>query len=88
MNKTIWKFPIPIKRSFELELPSNSDILYLQVQDNSPCLWIKVNPLENEKIHRHFMFIATGQAENEENLKNYIGTIMLSNSVYHLFEIK
>jgi len=86
--KAIWKYQIPLKTSFEIQMPLNSDILHLQMQNDKPCLWVKVNPYEKETELHHFVFITTGLKEEEENLKNYLGTIMFSNLVYHLFEIK
>jgi hypothetical protein len=71
-----------------VKLKGKLDILHLQIQNDIPCLWIKVNQEEKETEYHQFAFVATGQKEKEENLQNYLGTIMFSNLVYHLFEMK
>lgn len=88
MTITVWKYRLPLKNRFGIQMPLNSDILHLEMQNDIPCLWVKVNPDEKETEYHHFAFVPTGQEEDDENVQNYLGTIVFSNLVYHLFEIK
>lgn len=86
-KNVIWKYPIELGDKYKLELPAHVEILHLDVQNNLPFIWVKVNPF-NKGEKRKFITYGTGQAiEDEENLI-YIGTFTLENwLVQHLFEI-
>ena len=84
---TIWKFNFETIDSFSLDMPILSEILTVQIQNNSPCIWAKVYP-ENIKIKRYFRVFGTGHTMNELEDLEYIGTyqMMGGNLVFHLFE--
>jgi len=88
---TIFKYPIPIKDHFILELPKNAKILTVQTQRGTPKLWAMVDS-ETEKEARHFRLSGTGHPLGKDYLRiiNYIGTFQMENGglVFHLFEIK
>ncbi len=88
MKKQIWKFAINTN-SFTIKMPKGSEILTMQTQNETPCIWALVNP-ENVKELRHFEIYATGQDIHYDmaNEHKYINTFQ-SNSgslVFHLFE--
>ena len=88
MTETIWKFEIEVDDKIKIEMPKNSEILCVQVQNGKPCIWAKVIK-ENSKEIRFFTVFGTGHEIKEHNL-NYIGTFQLFEGrfVGHLFEIK
>lgn len=82
----IWKYLIPVTDEFELELPRNALVLCVQMQLDTPCIWVKFSGGEpNEK--RRFTIIGTGNPFDERGL-SYIGTFQQYNGalVWHLFE--
>ena len=44
MKKVIWKFELDHKGNQEIELPIDYEILTIQVQNETPCLWVLVDP--------------------------------------------
>lgn len=86
-NRTIWKYPLGIHHTSEIPVPEGGQILSLQLQDNTPTLWIKVNP-DAPKVFRMFLVVPTGGSfEDDENLK-YIGTVQVEQFVWHYFEVR
>lgn len=85
--KTIHKYVITPKKLL-LEMPKGAEILTVQSQHESACIWALVDseaPLED----RHFDVVGTGQPIEETGIKRkYIGTFQLGGGalVYHLFE--
>lgn len=71
--RTIWKYQIPIKDYFELELPQGAEILTVQMQYGEPQLWALVDP--NAQLEfRLFRLSGTGHPIINCHL-GYIGTI-------------
>ncbi|GAF77207.1 unnamed protein product [marine sediment metagenome] len=85
--KTIYKYPIPIKHFFNLELPRDAKILSFQTQLGIPVIWALINP-ENELIKRDFCIRGTGEPDYSEDrhIRTYLGTIQTGALVWHLFE--
>ena len=50
--KTIWKFPIAVVDTQEIEMPFNALILCVQVQHGQPCLWAEVGNLQTARSKR------------------------------------
>jgi hypothetical protein len=88
MKKQIWKFAINANR-FAVEMPKNAEILTVQVQNETPCIWALVNP-ESPKELRHFEFYGTGHDIHCDMgiERKYINTFQLDGGalVFHLFE--
>lgn len=88
--KVIWKYKINMAKedwsSPEFDIPG-CDIQYLslQMQDNFPTLWVKVNPDAPLKRHK-FRVVATGEKFDDRGLK-HLGTFQRMGFVFHLFEV-
>lgn len=88
---TIYKYPIPgraiIEESFSLDLPQGAQVLDVQVQRGSPCIWAMVNPW-NETVPRRFLLNGTGFPLDSPGELAYVGTFQMEDGtlVYHLFE--
>ena len=86
----VYKYPVPIKDYFSLELPKGAKILTVQTQRGEPQIWALVNP-GNPTETRNFRFAGTGHpiTESEKEL-NYIGTFQLQGGGFigHIFEIR
>lgn len=69
-------------------MPKGADILTVQAQDQTPCLWAMVNP-ENESDLRIIEIFGTGDPIHETGKRRrYIGTFQIKGgeSVFHVFE--
>jgi hypothetical protein len=85
MAKTIWKYKIPIQSEFTLDVPSHSKVLYFQIQDNIPHVWILVDP-DSPKESKGFHLYGTGHPL--DYFGRYIGSCLQFDGqlVWHLFE--
>ena len=83
--KTIWKYPI---ESFnqEIQMPLDTEILCVQLQNNIPTLWALVETENVKKSLARFDILTyyTGDHQINEKAK-YIGTYQLAGLVYHVF---
>lgn len=87
--KTIWKFELETTDKQIIEMPFNAEILNIQTQDETPCVWALVDPLEAVE-DRVIEIFGTGHKLLEDMGVNreYIGTYQLNNGalVFHVFE--
>jgi len=89
MKKVIYKYELEVQDIIEVTMPIGAEILDLQVQNNTPCLWALVDRSEGKEV-RKFRTIGTGHYiwDKEIPCKKYIGTYQLqSGFVFHLFEV-
>jgi len=87
--RSIWKFPLEITDLQEVLMPKGAEILTVQMQEQTLCIWAKVNPeKEFETEIRKIRIIGTGHKFNDENLK-YIGTTQMYGGglIWHVFEV-
>lgn len=87
MTKVIWKFPLETTDIQGIEMPMGADILSVQVQNKSICLWALCDP-SAEKKKRYFLIFGTGNPVPDANQK-FIGTVQMISGelVFHVFEI-
>jgi hypothetical protein len=87
----IWKFPIPspatLSGEVSIEMPAFADILSIQVQGSTPCVWAICNPV-NVKETRRFKIVPTGgPIGTDQTFLKYLSTIQLGVLVFHVFEL-
>lgn len=90
MTKQIWKFPLNPGDIMFVEIPKDAEVLSVQTQGETPCMWALVDPgVEKEK--RCFEVFGTGHSIycNMGVERRFIGTFQLSrlSMVFHLFEL-
>jgi len=87
--KKIFKYPLEIKDKQVIAMPDNAEILCVQMQAGTPCLWALVDP-EEERVNRTILTFGTGHPidEKEEDILYYIDTYQHLNGtlVFHVFE--
>jgi hypothetical protein len=85
--KTIYKYQLSITDIQSIKMPQGAEILSIQCQDNSPCVWALVDT-DNLKEDRSFLMYGTGNPVDENYKKKYIGTFMMYSGslVFHCFE--
>lgn len=86
MNR-IWKFELKVVDDQIIEMPINSEILTVQIQQEYVQLWAIVNP-ELSVEQRHIRIYGTGFPVGNTKLK-YISTFQQYNGrlVFHVFEV-
>lgn len=87
-NTTIWKFELETQQLHSIEMPEGGQVLTVQVQNEIPCIWVKVNPAKNKEV-RIFEVYGTGRVIPSEEIydRKYIGTYQSGEFVWHLFEM-
>jgi hypothetical protein len=90
MKKVIWKFTLETTDNQVIEMPIGAEILTVQMQGSTPCLWALVNP-DVVKEQRRIEIYGTGHEMRYDMRVNqkYIGTYQLAGGglVFHVFEI-
>jgi hypothetical protein len=84
--KNIYKYILKATDIQIIEMPKDSEILTVQVQNGVPCLWVKVSEcswFDNESVTIHTC--GTGNPMGE--VGPYIGTYQLDGGslVFHVF---
>ncbi len=87
MTLTIWKYPVSLADSFELERPGGAKLLHLDVQNGQPFMWFLLNP-NMPTVARAFYVRGTGHDCEALEQCTHRGSFMLQNGsfVFHVFE--
>jgi uncharacterized protein with FMN-binding domain len=82
---TIWKFPLEVTDEQVVRLPTGAQILCVQVQGTTPCLWAKVDPMAAPKEWR-VVTRGTGNPA-KANDGSYVGTYQMHSGrlIFHVF---
>lgn len=83
--ETIWKFPVPSLKEFEIQMPKGAKILSVQMQGGDPVFWALVMQDSAETETRSFSVFGTGWDIQRAGI-SYIGTWQSNGLVWHLFE--
>jgi hypothetical protein len=88
MNKTIWKYELKIDDLQNVIMPIGAEILSVQMQNETPCLWALVNPDEKDTDTRYIETFGTGHpvAYDMGSTREFIGTYQTRGLVFHVFE--
>lgn len=86
--RSIYKFSVPIKDDFTLELPKGAKPLAVQVQHGKPMLWVMVDPDEPTET-RSFRLAGTGHPLADGVDYRHVGTFQMEWGalVFHLLEV-
>lgn len=88
MPKTIYKYTLEATDVQQIEIPQGAEILCIQTQNETPCIWALVDP--NATVtKRVFEIFGTGHNVPENGNRKYIGTFQLNQGalVFHCFEL-
>ena len=88
MLKKIFKYQLYTHGTEVVLLPEGAEILCVQNQLETPCIWAIVDP-EAPIEERRFITLGTGHPVPEGINLKYIGTYQLMGGafVYHVFEV-
>ena len=83
----VWKYEIPHKQCFDLNMHSGAVILSVQMQKKIPVMWALVEP-ENPMETRSFRCCETDESMSLSESLSHIGTFQLNDYLaFHVFEI-
>ena len=69
MKKTIWKFPLDVTDETECVMPVGSELLTVQTQGDTLCVWALVDPDPKAKTEsRSFRIFGTGHVVEERRV--------------------
>ncbi len=82
--KTIWKFPLEVTDEQTVQIPNGAQLLSVQTQHATPCLWALVDP-EAEPKPCIIQTYGTGHPIGE--VGTYLSTYQISGGtlVFHVF---
>lgn len=82
---TVREHQIAPNYSTELYLPHSAEILGIGIQDGFPHLWVKVDTSNMVELRRFALY------KNDEEIYHprveYIGSVLVNNEAYHVFEL-
>ncbi len=83
----VWKFPLPILDVVDLTVPEGAVPLCVQVQDDIPCLWARVDP--DARVGAMRLRIAGTGHYLEQNVGDYIDSFQMHGGalVLHVFRM-
>lgn len=81
----IYKYPFEVSDTIEFEFPGDAEILCIQMQNNTPCLWVRC---ENTQPSQRYQIHIRGTGHNADGLGKYISTFQMAEGrlVFHAFE--
>ena len=79
---TIWKYELGIVDEQTITLPVNYELLALQMQNNTPCIWVLV---DTESPQKDIKLVTYGTGHTILNHSTYIGTYQTGPLVFHVF---
>lgn len=89
-ERAVWKFPFRVDDSFEVSMPAGAEVLHVEAQFETPCLWALVDPTA-AKVLRRFRLAGTGHPISIPPRREFkhVGTFMLGGGslVFHLFDL-
>lgn len=84
--KTIWKFPLRITSTQDIEMPFVRNTLCVQMQNDSLFVWAEVDPNSPKETVRFQVFGTGHPMPNPDVFLKYIGTVYPDIFVWHVYE--
>ena len=83
---TIYKYTLEPGRT-KLQMPQGAQVLTVQMQNGTPCLWAKVDPTRSTEL-RIFDVYGTGHTMPDDPRLMYVATFQMDGGalVWHAFE--
>lgn len=94
MEREIWKFPIHAQKEQTIQMPAESEIIYVDVQERlgeqpQPCIWALVDP-KLDMEDRNILLIGTGHNFDTLGGCFHLGSFQITQAtgplVFHVFE--
>lgn len=86
MNGHIFKYELPLKDEFELELPEGHELCDIQAVDDKIFMWALID-IHAPLIKRFFKIVGTGEIIRDITKLYFLKTVVMKNGfVWHIFE--
>ena len=86
MKSAIFKYRLDFEFEQTIQIPKNSEFLFMGIQFGQPVIWYKHNPLYEEKIKVTVVMRPTGEQDGLFPGEDYITTLFReSGTVWHFF---
>lgn len=84
----IFKYKLEVGDKMHIDMPSGAEVLAVQVQYDTVCIWALVDP-DRPTQTRTFRVFGTGHEMPQSEALNYIGTFQLLDGQFvgHVFEV-
>lgn len=84
---TIHKYELDAPNNV-VQMPCGAQVLTVQMQRRTPCLWAKVDPAQPTETRR-FAIYGTGHEVPDDPRMLYLGTVQMEGGalVFHVFEL-
>lgn len=85
---TIYKYPLALTGLQRVEMPKDSEILSVQDQRGTICLWAAFPGDGEYRVSREIEIVGTGNpVESFEKIdRKFLGTVQQGAFVWHIFE--
>ena len=82
----IGKFPLSMEDVQQIEMPEGAEILTVQLQRGTPCIWALIDTDKPKQLVEIEMF-GTGHPMDDK-LRKYIGSFQMKEEqfIFHVFE--
>lgn len=84
--KTIWKFTLELIDAQLIAMPAGSQLLTVQLQGDTPCLWALVDDYVGLVQVRTIEIHGTGNPIDSDHQRRYVATFQQPPFVWHVFE--
>lgn len=85
-HNRIWKFDLRFTDAQVISMPFNAEVISVQMQDVSLCLWAKGCSTNQVITERVFCVYGTGHPMFDVD-QTFIGTVQADRLVWHVFEV-
>ena len=85
-KQVIWKYPVPVEDSFEVDLPKGAQILHVGAQGVMYFMWCLITHPATSVEVRRFRVFDTGQLIPDDEDLTHVATWQQAGFVWHLFE--
>lgn len=77
--KTIWKYTLEITDIQHVDLPEGAEVLHVDNQNESLCMWALVDPKAKPGPMRYFEIFGTGHPIKEDVgvSRKFLGTVIM-----------
>lgn len=82
----IWKYELEITDVQFITIPMiRLHFLSAQMQNGKLCVWVKGMPVKDDAKRVTFYIYGTGLTVDDDDIKEYIGTVQDGSMVWHVF---
>jgi len=84
MTKVVWKYALAAGKN-TLYIPEDCKFLHVDVQDGKPHIWVLVD--HTKRYSEICVFLAATGEHLPENVGHHVGTFLVNEFVFHVFEV-